>query len=103
LRSERKHHRRLNSVTSDKQNRLIFEIVETDAISTLSITRELLNYFKTIGAKIAFDDFGVGLTSFESVRDLAVEYIKIDQSFVRFIHEREQDRTLVKSIVENKS
>ncbi|MFQ3201050.1 MAG: EAL domain-containing protein (putative c-di-GMP-specific phosphodiesterase class I) [Zhongshania sp.] len=103
MRSERKHHRRRKSVTSDKQYQLILEIVETDAISNLSISRELLNYFKTIGAKIAFDDCGVGLTSFEYVRDLAVEYIKIDQSFVRFIHEREQDRTLVKSIVKNKS
>lgn len=90
----------LIQLTGANPHRLIFEIVETDAISNLSVTRELLNHFKTIGAKIAFDDFGVGFTSFEYVRDLPVDYIKIDQSFVRFIHEREQDRVLVKSMVE---
>ena len=79
---------------------MIFEIVETDAISNLAVTHDLLHHFKSIGAKIAFDDFGIGFTSFEYVRELSVDYIKIDQSFIRFIHEREQDRVLVKSMVE---
>ena len=87
-------------LTGANPHRLIFEIVETDAISNLHVTHDLLNHFKDIGAKIAFDDFGIGFTSFEYVRDLPVDYIKIDQSFIRFIHEREQDQVLVKSMVE---
>lgn len=87
-------------LTGANPHRLIFEIVETDAISNMSTAHDLLNHFKSIGAKIAFDDFGIGFTSFEYVRDLPVDYIKIDQSFIRFIHEREQDRVLVKSMVE---
>jgi EAL domain-containing protein (putative c-di-GMP-specific phosphodiesterase class I) len=87
-------------LTGANPHRLIFEIVETDAISNLAFTHDLLHHFKSIGAKIAFDDFGIGFTSFEYVRELPVDYIKIDQSFIRFIHEREQDRVLVKSMVE---
>lgn len=87
-------------LTGANPHRLIFEIVETDAISNLAVTHDLLHHFKSIGAKIAFDDFGIGFTSFEYVRELPVDYIKIDQSFIRFIHEREQDRVLVKSMIE---
>jgi len=86
--------------TGANPDRLIFEVVETDALESLSAARKLLNNFKAVGAKIAFDDFGIGFTSFEYVRELPVDYIKIDQSFIRFIHERESDQVLVKSMVE---
>ena len=94
---------RLNEIlqrTGANPDRLIFEVVETDALENLSTARRLLNNFKTVGAKVAFDDFGIGFTSFEYVRELPVDYIKIDQSFIRFIHERESDQVLVKSMVE---
>ncbi|WP_269619811.1 GGDEF domain-containing phosphodiesterase [Zhongshania sp. BJYM1] len=80
--------------------RIIFEVVETDALEDLGSARRLLNNFKNVGAKVALDDFGIGFTSFEYVRELPVDYIKIDQSFIRFIHERESDQVLVKSMVE---
>ncbi|GAA4088995.1 EAL domain-containing protein [Zhongshania borealis] len=94
---------RLNEIlqrTGANPDRLIFEVVETDALENLSTARKLLNNFKAVGAKVAFDDFGIGFTSFEYVRELPVDYIKIDQSFIRFIHERESDQVLVKSMVE---
>ena len=94
---------RLNEIlqrTGANPDRLIFEVVETDALENLSTARKLLNNFKSVGAKVAFDDFGIGFTSFEYVRELPVDYIKIDQSFIRFIHERESDQVLVKSMVE---
>ncbi|WP_373095279.1 EAL domain-containing protein [Zhongshania sp.] len=94
---------RLNELlqrTGANPTRLIFEVLETDALEDLGAARKLLNNFKTVGAKIAFDDFGIGFTSFEYVRELPVDYIKIDQSFIRFIHERESDQVLVKSMVE---
>ena len=80
--------------------RLIFEVVETDALEHLGRARKLLYNFKNAGAKVALDDFGIGFTSFEYVRELPIDYIKIDQSFIRFIHERESDQILVKSMVE---
>lgn len=86
--------------TAANPARLIFEVVETDALEDLGSARRLLHNFKDVGAKVALDDFGIGFTSFEYVRELPVDYIKIDQSFIRFIHERESDQMLVKSMVE---
>tara|TARA_R110001592_G_scaffold112297_6_gene310417 strand:- start:20461 stop:23310 length:2850 start_codon:yes stop_codon:yes gene_type:complete len=80
--------------------RLIFEVLETDALENLGQAQRLLNNFRKVGAKVALDDFGIGFTSFQYVRELPVDYIKIDQSFIRFIHERESDQVLVKSMVE---
>jgi diguanylate cyclase (GGDEF)-like protein/PAS domain S-box-containing protein len=79
---------------------VIFELVETDALDSIDNARTLLEQIKSSGAQIALDDFGVGFTSFEYVRELPVDYIKIDQAFIRFIHERENDQALVRSIIE---
>jgi diguanylate cyclase (GGDEF)-like protein/PAS domain S-box-containing protein len=86
--------------TGANPKRLIFEILETDALDNMNRARHLLANFTKAGAKIAFDDFGIGFTSFEYVRELPVDYIKIDQSFIRFLHERKKDQVLVKSMVE---
>ena len=86
--------------TGANPERLIFEVVETDSLENIAIAKHLLDNFRKVGAKIALDDFGVGFTSFEYVRELPVDYIKIDQSFIRFLHEREEDQELVKSMVE---
>ena len=79
---------------------LIFELVETDALQDIDNARRLLKQLQALGASIALDDFGIGFTSFEYVRELPVDYIKIDKAFVQFVHERENDRVLVRSIVE---
>ncbi|CAA0090546.1 Cyclic di-GMP phosphodiesterase PdeR [Zhongshania aliphaticivorans] len=91
---------RLLADTGADPTKLIFEVVETDSLESINSANILLQKFRTIGAKIALDDFGVGFTSFEYVRELPVDYIKIDQSFVRFIHERPKDQLLVQSMVE---
>ena len=79
---------------------LIFELLETDALQDIDNAQRLLKQLQALGAKIALDDFGIGFTSFEYVRELPVDYIKIDKAFVQFIHERESDQVLVRSIVE---
>lgn len=86
--------------TGADPEKLIFELVETDALENIDNAQKLLAQFKIVGSHIALDDFGIGFTSFEYVRELPVDYIKIDQAFVRFIHERESDQALVRSMVE---
>ncbi|NKI17067.1 EAL domain-containing protein [Spongiibacter sp. KMU-166] len=86
--------------TEADPERLIFELVETDALENIDNAEKLLGQFKNVGSRIALDDFGIGFTSFEYVRELPVDYIKIDQAFIRFIHERENDQALVRSMIE---
>lgn len=94
------HLKQLIKKTGADPSRLIFEVVETDALDSIHEANALLRNFRNIGARIALDDFGVGFTSFEYVRELPVDFIKIDQSFVRFIHERPNDQALVRSMIE---
>lgn len=86
--------------TGARPDRLIFEIVETEAINNLSTAKELCDRLADLNIQIAFDDFGIGFTSFEYLRDLPVDYIKIDQSFIRYLYKRKSDQLLVKSMVD---
>jgi EAL domain-containing protein (putative c-di-GMP-specific phosphodiesterase class I) len=61
---------------------------------------KLVDLLTKPGAKIAFDDVGIGFTTFEYVHELPVDYMKIDPSFMRFLHERKKDQVLFKSMME---
>ena len=77
-----------------------FEVTETAAVSDLSSSAGIIQDLKSMGCKIALDDFGSGLASYSYLKELPVDWLKIDGVFVRKIAENREDLAVVKSINE---
>ncbi|KJY84418.1 diguanylate cyclase [Vibrio galatheae] len=79
-------------------NKICLEITETAAMSNMNQSIEFFSQLKSLGCRIALDDFGSGLSSFGYLKKLPVDIVKIDGLFVRDIDVNEMDHLMVRSI-----
>ena len=86
--------------TQAPTGKVCFEITETAAIANLDNAVDFMNRMKIIGCKFSLDDFGTGLSSYSYLRNLPVDFVKIDGVFVKDIADNPGDYAVVRSINE---
>jgi EAL domain-containing protein (putative c-di-GMP-specific phosphodiesterase class I) len=81
---------------------LVFEITETAVIENITEAQRFIAHLKAMGCRFALDDFGIGLSSLSYLKHfaVAVDYLKIDGSFIGDLAHDSVDQHLVRAIVE---
>ncbi len=83
---------------SEIARRICFEITESTAMENLDNAMKFIEDMRRLGCRFALDDFGTGFSSLAHLKNLPVDYVKLDGLFVRGITDDPVDYGLVKSI-----
>ena len=78
-------------------SRLIVEITESVAMNDINQTIRVVRTLQDLGCRVALDDFGAGATAFTQLKDLSLDIVKIDKSFVREMG-RDENKHFIKTL-----
>ena len=81
-------------------SRVVFEIVESEGIEDFTQVNSFIDTVRSLGCKIAIDDFGSGYSNFEYLIKLNADYIKIDGSLIKDILINKSNEEIVVTIVD---
>ncbi len=79
---------------------LVFELTETAALADVNAAERLMTELQSLGCRFALDDFGVGFSSFYYLRELPLDIVKIDGSFIKQLPSNPKDQVFVKALTE---
>jgi len=79
---------------------LTLEVTESLAINDMERMKGILSQIRQLGVRIALDDFGTGYSSLNHIREIPLDVIKVDQSFVRELVEDDYSKSFIKMVAE---
>ena len=79
---------------------LEFELTESSFFNDIKSVQATITKLKSKNIKLAIDDFGTGFSSFAYLRDMELDFLKIDKSFVFGMLNDEKSKAIVKSIID---
>lgn len=79
---------------------LIFELTETAAVVDIAQAKYLMTQLNKLGCRFSLDDFGTGFASFRYMRELPVDIVKIDGSFIKNLSTNPDDQLFVKALTD---
>lgn len=95
-----KHVKTKLSATNVPLHKVCFEVTETAAISNFTGAQHFIQEMKALSCRIAMDDFGSGISAFNFLKKLPIDFLKIDGNLIRHIDEDPINHAMVKSINE---
>jgi len=81
-------------------NKLELELTETSSIGNFHEAQKFIKWLKEQGIGLTLDDFGTGMSSFEYLKNLPFDIVKIDGSFIKDMHKNPADKAIIKYIQE---
>lgn len=81
-------------------DRLTVEITETVAINDIEESTKFVSSLRGLGCRIAIDDFGAGYTSFQNLKLMNVDMVKIDGSFIENLHQSPNNQFFVRTLID---
>ena len=90
-------HQLLKSTGVDP-HRLCFEITESSVIANMDVAQQFVGGLRKLGCRFALDDFGSGLSTFDYLKQLEVDYVKLDGSLVRDVASSRVSQAMVHAV-----
>ena len=91
---------RMTANRTEERRRLIVELTESAALSDVEAANRRLSALRAVGFKVCIDDFGAGAASYDYLRRLSVDTVKIDGTFIQGLETDPKARTLIGHLVE---
>ncbi|MDQ1243967.1 MAG: hypothetical protein QG565_307, partial [Campylobacterota bacterium] len=86
-------------LTPELSSKLVFEMTETSAAEDIGKLINIMNKIKQYGIRFSMDDFGTGYSSLSYLRQIPIDELKIDKSFISELDDAKKDINMVKTIL----